>query len=72
MQQAGKTTGKKLFVYQHYYCCKDKLNKALEAAETLLKKKGVPFDADEMMVLIEAAVWEFNKAFEGTQKQLET
>ena len=51
---------------------KDKLNKALEAAETLLKKKGIPFDADEMMLLIEAAVWEFNKAFEGTQKQLET
>lgn len=42
---------------------KDKLEKALEVAETLLRKKGIPFDADEMMVLIEAAVAEFNDAF---------
>lgn len=41
----------------------DKLQKALETAEALLKKKGIPFDADEMMVLIEAAVAEFNEAF---------
>lgn len=41
----------------------DKLAKALEAAEMLLRKKGIPFDADEMMVLIEAAVAEFNDAF---------
>ena len=41
----------------------DKLNKALETAEALLKKKGIDFDADEMMVLIEAAVAEFNEAF---------
>lgn len=39
----------------------DKLKKALETAESLLKKKGIPFDADEMMVLIEAAVQEMNE-----------
>lgn len=41
----------------------DKLNKALETAEALLKKKGIAFDASEMTVLIEAAVAEFNDAF---------
>ena len=41
----------------------DKLAKALETAEALLKKKGIDFDSDEMMVLIEAAVAEFNEAF---------
>lgn len=39
----------------------DKLQKALETAESLLKKKGIPFDADEMTVLIEAAVQELNE-----------
>lgn len=42
---------------------KDKLNKALDTAEALLKKKGIAFDASEMTVLIEAAVAEFNDAF---------
>ena len=41
----------------------EKLNKALETAEVLLKKKGIDFDAEEMKVLIEAAVSEFNDAF---------
>jgi len=41
----------------------DKLQRALETAECLLRKKNIPFDADEMMVLIEAAVAEFNEAF---------
>lgn len=41
----------------------DKLAKALETAEVLLKKKGIDFDAGEMQVLIEAAVAEFNEAF---------
>ena len=41
----------------------DKLAKALETAATLLKKKGIDFDAEEMQVLIEAAVAEFNEAF---------
>ena len=44
---------------------KDKLAKALETAEILLRKKGIPFDAEEMMVLIEAAVAEFNEAFKA-------
>lgn len=42
----------------------EKMQKALEAAAALLKKYGVPFDADEMRIFIEAAVAEFNKAFE--------
>ena len=41
----------------------EKLQKALETAQELLSKKGIEFDADEMMVLIEAAVAEFNDAF---------
>ena len=41
----------------------DKLAKALETAEALLKKKSIDFDAEEMQVLIEAAVAEFNEAF---------
>lgn len=41
----------------------DKLAKALETAATLLKKKGIDYDAGEMQVLIEAAVAEFNEAF---------
>lgn len=41
----------------------DKLLKALEKAKELLGKKGIAFDADEMMVLIEAAVAEFNEVF---------
>ena len=43
----------------------EKLAKALETAEILLRKKGIPFDAEEMMVLIEAAVAEFNEAFKA-------
>ena len=39
------------------------LSKALEVAEALLKKKGIDFDAEEMQILIEAAVAEFNEAF---------
>ena len=41
----------------------DKLQKALETAEAMLAKKGIKFDADEMVVLIEAALAEFNEAF---------
>jgi hypothetical protein len=41
----------------------DKLRKALETAEAMLKKRGIDWDAEEMMVLIEAAVAEFNEAF---------
>lgn len=41
----------------------EKLQKALETARAMLVKKGIAFDPDEMMVLIEAAVAEFNEAF---------
>lgn len=41
----------------------EKLRKALEAAQVLLAKKGIEFDADEMEIYIEAAVAEFNEAF---------
>lgn len=41
----------------------EKLRKALETAQTLLAKKGIDFDAEEMEILIEAAVAEFNDAF---------
>lgn len=41
----------------------EKLAKALEVASVLLKKKGIDFDAEEMTVMIEAAVAEFNEAF---------
>lgn len=46
---------------------KDKLHKALEIAETMLSKKHIKFDADEMEILIEAAVGEFNKVFAKTE-----
>lgn len=41
----------------------EKLKKALEAAQALLAKKGIEFDAEEMKIYIEAAVAEFNEAF---------
>ena len=41
----------------------EKFQKAMETAEILLKKKGIDFDAEEMKILIEAAVAEFNGAF---------
>ena len=41
----------------------EKLQKALEAARVMLEKKGIDFDAEEMEILIEAAVAEFNEAF---------
>ena len=42
---------------------KEKLLKALETAEKLLRKKKIPFDAEEMMILIEAALAELNRVF---------
>lgn len=47
----------------------DKLMKALEKAEELLKKKGIEFDADEMMVLIESAVKEMNDVIHKQESQ---
>lgn len=41
----------------------DKLNKALEAASEMLAEKGITVSYLELRVLIEAAVAEFNEAF---------
>lgn len=41
----------------------EKLAKALEAAEALLKKKGIAFDKAEMEILIEAAVGAYINSF---------
>ena len=41
----------------------EKMLKALEAAEELLKKKNINFNASEMRIYIEAALGEFNDAF---------
>lgn len=42
----------------------EKMAKALEYAATLLRKYGIKFDADEMRLLLEAALGEFNKVFD--------
>jgi len=42
----------------------EKLNKALESASEMLAEKGIMVTDLEMRMLIEAAVSEFNKAFE--------
>lgn len=41
----------------------DKLEEALDAARVLLEKRGIAFDRDEMEILVEAAVGNFNDAF---------
>ena len=45
----------------------EKLNKALEAASEMLAEKGITVTDLEMRMLIEAAVAEFNKAFEAAK-----
>ena len=42
----------------------EKLNKALEAASEMLAEKGITITDIEMRMLIEAALAEFNRAFE--------
>ncbi len=42
----------------------EKLMKALEAASTMLKERGISYSELEMRMLIEASVAEFNKAFQ--------
>ena len=44
----------------------EKLNEALNAASEMLAEKGIAITELELRVLIEAAVAEFNKAFEKT------
>lgn len=46
---------------------KEKLDKALESASQMLREKGISVTELELRMLIEAAVAEFNKAFEKKQ-----
>jgi len=41
----------------------EKMEKALSSAETLLNKYGIPFDAEEMRILIECAIKAFKAAY---------
>lgn len=49
----------------------DKLDAALMALAGLLAEKKIDASADEMRILIEAAVAEFNKAFQKSAKTTE-
>lgn len=53
------------FVEQVYkdLCGEEKLNEALRAAAEMLNEKGITFTSLELRVLVEAAVAEFNDAF---------
>lgn len=44
----------------------EKLMEALGIARQMLAKRGIRFDEEEMKILIEAAVGNFNDAFNGT------
>ena len=46
---------------------KEKLEKALESASVMLSQKGITVSDSEMKTLIEAALAEFNKAFDRTE-----
>lgn len=48
----------------------EKLNKALESASEMLAEKGIMVTELEMRMLIEAAVSEFNKAFEKEKAEI--
>lgn len=50
----------------------EKLNKALESASEMLSEKGIKVTDLEMKMLIEAAVSEFNKAFEKKEETNDT
>ena len=50
----------------------DKLNEALIAASAMLAEKGITITDLEMRVLIEAAVAEFNEAFNKTVTEVAT
>lgn len=47
----------------------DKLNAALSAASEMLAEKGIAVTDLELRVLVEAAVAEFNKAFEKSKTE---
>lgn len=46
----------------------DKYNKVVESVTDMLNEKGITITDIEMKMLIEAAVGEFNKVFEGIDK----
>ena len=48
----------------------DKLNAALSAASEMLNEKGITISDLELRVLIEAAVGEFNNAFNNTVTEI--
>ena len=48
----------------------EKLNKALSAASEMFAEKGITITELEMRMLIEAALAEFNKAFEKAEKEI--
>lgn len=50
----------------------EKLDQALTAASEMLAEKGITITDLELRMLIEAAVAEFNKAFEKTETDAET
>lgn len=54
-----------LYVQQLYYelAGPEKMQRALETARELLEAKGIDFSAEEMTVLMEAAIAEFKEAF---------
>ena len=56
------------FVEQVYHNLRgeEKLKEALNAASDMLSEKGIAITELELRVLVEAAVAEFNKAFEKT------
>lgn len=57
-----------LFVQQVYreLAGPEKMQRALETARGMLEKKGIDFSADEMTVMMEAAIAEFKNAFYDT------
>lgn len=57
-------------VYKHVHG-QAKLERALEAAEPLLKERGIPFDALEMRVWIESALAELNHVFDEEEPAAE-
>lgn len=48
----------------------EKFNKAVECASDMLEEKGIMISELEIMMLIEAAVSEFNAAFKSSGKQI--
>lgn len=50
----------------------DKLNEAMDAASAMLAEKGITITALELRVLIEAAVAEFNEAFNKNDQPIDS